>query len=155
MNRTAGIVIAVLVLLVGGWFLLAGTPAGKSTDVTNQNPPVPIITEAPTPVAGPTVVYSDTGYSPSTITVPKGAIVTFVNQSSKKMWVASAQHPSHSVYSGTTRTEHCPDATNTTFDQCVGGDQGTSWSFTFDKAGTWKYHDHLDASKFGTVVVTE
>ena len=69
------------------------------------------------------------------------------------MWVASAQHPSHTVYAGTARQEHCPDTADTAFDQCAGESSG--YSFTFEKVGTWNYHDHLNATVFGKVIVTE
>ena len=152
-GKTVGIVLVVVLVAGGGWYFLSGTPA-----------------EAPAPIGGDagnaagifeenadtsvTVVYTDEGYSPQSVTVPVGGTVTFVNQSSKKMWVASARHPEHTVYSGTSLTQHCPDTSGTAFDQCAGGASGTSYSFTFNKAGEWKYHDHIDATKFGSVVVT-
>lgn len=98
-----------------------------------------------------TVTYSASGFSPSEVTIKKGGTVTWTNSSGGQMWIASAQHPSHVVYAGTSREEHCPDATGAAFDQCAGstGD----YSFTFQKVGTWNYHDHLNAQKFGKVVV--
>jgi len=47
--------------------------------------------------------------------------------------------------------EHCGTGT-TSFDQCA---NGGSYSFTFTKAGTWRYHNHSNASHFGTVIVEE
>jgi len=70
------------------------------------------------------------------------------------MWVASAQHPTHMMYAGTSRSEHCGGATETkAFDQCRG--ETGSFSFMFDKTGTWAYHDHINASRFGRIVVVE
>ena len=40
------------------------------------------------------------------------------------------------------------------FDACESVGPGESYSFTFTKADTWKYHDHVHATMFGTVVVT-
>jgi plastocyanin len=85
--------------------------------------------------------------------IKKGETVTFKNQSSNSMWPASAMHPTHRVYSGTSLDEHCPDTTGTAFDACKGFLPGQSWSFIFNKTGTWKYHDHLNPSATGTVVV--
>jgi len=79
--------------------------------------------------------------------------VTFVNQSSNSFWPASALHPTHTVYSGTSLEEHCPDAANESFDACGPIAAGSSWSFTFNKSGSWNYHDHLNASHFGKIVV--
>lgn len=150
-GRHIGIIVVALLVLVGGWYMLSVTPAEApaSQDTAATSTPLVTVTE------GAAVVYTDQGFIPPSITIPAGTKVTFVNQSTKDMWVASAMHPSHSVYSGTTLSEHCPDADGTAFDACENTAPGATYTFTFSKAGTWKYHDHLDASKFGTIVVTK
>ena len=99
------------------------------------------------------IIYTDTGYSPNTLTIKNGETVVFKNQSSKTMWPASAMHPSHRVYGGTSLEEHCPDTTGVAFDACKGFLPSGIWSFKFDKVGEWKYHDHLNSGDFGTIVV--
>lgn len=99
-----------------------------------------------------TITYNGTSFSPAAVTIKRGGKVTWKNSSSGNMWVASAQHPTHTVYDGTSRTEHCASPTATTFDQCQGGGD---YSFTFTKAGKWNYHDHINASAFGSVTVVE
>jgi hypothetical protein len=69
------------------------------------------------------------------------------------MWVASANHPSHTAYNGTSLREHCPDTANSAFDECSATAAGTSWSFTFDKTGSWGFHNHVNASEYGKVIV--
>ena len=68
------------------------------------------------------------------------------------MWVASDEHPSHTGYDGTSRTEHC--AANYTgpaaFDQCGSGSQ---YSFTFNKTGAFDFHNHAAAQFTGTIIV--
>lgn len=120
--------------------------AGEPT--VNDTPDTPINT-------GKTyeVTYTDAGYSPKEITINKGDTVVFKNQSSLGMWTASALHPSHVVYSGTSVDEHCPDTTNTSFDECKSDQPGSSWSFTFNKAGTWRYHNHVKSNHSGSVIV--
>jgi plastocyanin len=140
MNRNIiGIALA-LVIAAGGWYMLQGTPAANE--------------ETQTPATGTTVIYSDRGFSPASLTVPLGTTVTFINQSSRDMWVASAMHPAHTVYSGTSLSEHCPDTANTAFDACAAITSGNSFSFTFNKEGTWKYHNHTNATDYGSVVAT-
>ena len=52
-------------------------------------------------VAARTVVtYTDTGFAPLSVTIKKGTTVTFVNESSRGMWVASAVHPTHQLLPG-------------------------------------------------------
>lgn len=166
-----GILVA-LVVIVGGayWWVSANPDAmsggntavneGASSDAAggtfpegsteNDTPDTPINT-VPTTA---TITYDGSKFSPASVTIKKGGTVLWNNETSGKMWVASAQHPTHTVYGGTSRSEHC--ATSYTgakpFDQCVGGN---NFSFKFDKLGTFNYHDHINASAFGSVTVVE
>ena len=164
------IVIIVGVVLIGG---IAGFMySQKDADVQ-----VPVGTTIPVPGAstdvdetivggsgdslntenqGMVVTYTDQGFSPKSVTVPKNTTIVFTNNSTHRMWVATAMHPTHEVYDGTTTSEHCADGvvTNGTFDQCQAVDAGASWSYTFSKVGSWNYHNHSRSSDFGSVVVT-
>lgn len=95
------------------------------------------------------VVFSNSGYSPGALTIKKGETVTWKNQSSLSIWTASAKHPTHTVYPTT------GGCLGSTFDACKGALPGESWSFKFDSAGEWGYHDHLHPNFFGKIVVTE
>jgi plastocyanin len=101
-----------------------------------------------------TVTYTDSGFSPKTVNVKVGQAVTFVNQSSHPMWVASDPHPLHNGYDGTTRDTHCAASYTgpKPFDECS---TATSFTFTFTKAGTWGYHNHAVDEDAGTVVVSQ
>jgi len=88
-----------------------------------------------------TVMYGDSGFLPKEITVKVGTNVSFLNQSSRGMWVASAMHPTHQLLPG--------------FDQLKSVGTGGTYEYTFVKVGTWKYHNHVQAADIGTVVVTE
>ena len=88
------------------------------------------------------VTYNASGFSPQTITIKKGETVVFQNKTGKSASVASNPHPIHTAY---------PE-----FDQYKTDQKGKDeFRFTFLKVGTWGYHDHLNASNGGTVVVTE
>ncbi len=99
------------------------------------------------------VTYTDNGYTPASLSVPRGATVTFKNNSAGEFWPASAMHPSHAAYSGTVLSEHCPDANNSAFDACRRLAAGEGWDFKFDKTGTWRYHDHIQPQFTGTIIV--
>lgn len=99
------------------------------------------------------ILYTDAGYVPSELNIKVGDTATFINQSSNGMWTASAMHPSHMVYSGTSLQEHCPDKRNASFDQCRSSQPGEVWEFTFNKAGTFGYHNHVMPSHFGKITV--
>ena len=157
-GNTIGVVVVLAIVIIGGgFFLKAPADAPESQTVTNGMPVIGSTTqETVVENTSPniTVAYTDQGFLPASVTVPLGTTVTFVNQSSNKMWVASAMHPTHVVYSGTSLSQHCPDTTNSAFDECTGDEPGETYSFTFNKEGVWKYHDHINSKMFGSVTVT-
>lgn len=130
--------IVIVVVVIGGVFILQ----------SNNNPPA-----AEQPQSSLTVMYSDGGYSPKELTIQKGETVTFKNESSQLMWTASAIHPSHEVYPGTS-IQKCSNApAGEMFDSCVGTPAAESWTFQFNEAGEWGYHNHLRPSHWGKVIV--
>ncbi len=98
-----------------------------------------------------TVTYSSDGFSPQRVTVDEGETVVWESEG-PDMWVASAVHPTHTEYAGSSRSEHCEngDATGPVFDQCR---TAQTYSFTFEKEGNWGYHNHVNSAHSGTVVV--
>ena len=158
-------IVAVVIILVGGFIWWQGTQSTAPevnltpTDTIEVTPPPPADTSTGTSTdtsaaapASASITYTSSGFSPATLTVKKGTTVTWTEEGGSSMWVATGPHPAHTGYDNTSRTAHCePGYTGATpFDQCS---PGSSYSFTFDKAGTWPYHDHMNASKFGKVVV--
>lgn len=115
----------------------APTPALVSPGAGATVNPSP--TTAASPVAGVTISMDETGFTPKTVTVEAGTTVTFVNNGQAPHWPASALHPTHQVLPG--------------FDALRGLATGETYSFTFEKVGSWNYHDHLNPKLFGTVVV--
>jgi plastocyanin len=173
-TRTSWVVgvIVVLAVLAGAW-LLFGQPAEAPNQQVNVNTnnttqtatssgsQAATSTGTGTSVGAggsvsvgtpATVRLTASGFVPSSVTIKKGQSVTWTNETSGPMWVATAQHPSHTVYSGTSLQQHCPDTDKNDFDQCA---DGTTYTFTFDKTGTWRYHNHSNASQFGSVIVTD
>ena len=151
-NPVLWIVIVLVIIGIGWYFFANQTPAPQAP--TGANGGSENVGETPDTgdsVSAFTVRYTDQGFSPASMTVPVGTTVTWVNQSSgSEMWVAADEHPSHTSYAGTSRSEHCPDTTNTAFDQCA---RGNTFSFTFTKAGTWDYHNHVGSEDRGTIIV--
>lgn len=85
------------------------------------------------------VTYTDSGFGPTTLEVSVGSTVTFVNESSRGMWVASAVHPTHQLLPG--------------FDQLSQVSRGGTYEYTFARIGTWKYHNHQNPADTATIVV--
>lgn len=162
-STVIGIIIAILIIGGGAWYLMqdqgidTGLPGGNGTSTptggtsTTTGTGTSTATSTSGTATTTTVTYSASGFSPASITVKTGSTVRFVNQSGSNMWVASDIHPSHSLYAGTTLRDHCPDTSGTAFDQCAAGNE---YTFTFTKAGTWKYHNHVNAADTGTVIVS-
>lgn len=84
-------------------------------------------------------MYKD-GYDPKNLEIDQGETVEFVNASDVDLWPASNIHPTHEIYSE--------------FDPKRPIAPGEHWEFTFDKAGEWKYHDHIYPNVKGTIVVS-
>ena len=99
-----------------------------------------------------TIYYTSSGFQPSDLNIQQGETVTWINNASTSMWVASDRHPTHTGYAGSTLGEHCQDGDQNTaaFDQCSSGER---FSFTFEKTGEWSYHNHERAAHGGTITV--
>ncbi len=177
MNTKALWIILIIVLIgIGAWFAFmqkgstidtdndidSGMNAASSTDTTTGTKGSDTSTTGTSGTVGAsvgvslgaathTITYSDQGFSPSSLSVKVGDTVTFMNQSSRTMWAASDAHPTHTQYDGTSLQQHC--ATGTSFDECKAAANGGSYSFTFTKAGTFNYHNHVRAADNGTIVV--
>ena len=105
----------------------------------NPSVKTPVVT---TPInTEPTVSYTDNGFIPNTITIKYGDKVKFINNSNGDMWVASNNHPTHTIYSQ--------------FDEKTFVRHGGIYEFTFYQVGKWGYHNHMNASKTGTVIVNQ
>src|SRR3989344_4972668 len=126
----------VVVVILGGGYLLWQNNAAPATDTDSVVTPTP----TPTPTAPMTAVitYSADGFGPAEVTIKKGGTVTWTNTSGGNMWIATGPHPAHTGYSDTSLSEHCPDSDGTAFDQCA---NGATSAYTFDQVGTWPYHN--------------
>ena len=85
------------------------------------------------------VELTEKGFLPNEITIRKGDTVKFTTSRAKPFWPASNLHPTHEIF---------PE-----FDHKTPISPDESWSFKFEKAGIWKYHDHIHANFTGKVVV--
>ena len=119
-------------LILAGCNLYKTSSGGETgTGTTTQQ------TETP-PVSENVITYSDSGFSPAQVSVKVGDTVTFKNSSAKSVQVNSAQHPTHTQF---------PELNVGTIAA------GESKSVTFATAGTKKYHNHLNPSQNGQIVV--
>ena len=129
MIKNGVIVILIGIILVAGAVFLMNR---------QQAPQTPASTEGK---EGVVITLTDKGFQPSEVSIKKGETVTFKTTAGELFWPASNLHPSHLLYPEFDPKEPIqPDA---------------SWSFTFETAGVWKFHDHLAPYFTGTITVTE
>lgn len=133
----ATIFVIVLIVLGGGIFFVVGkdNPQGTAptaTPTTTNNEQVPAQVN--------TIVYTDDGFTPDTLTVKQGTTVTVENKSSQSLEFSSGPHPTHTAEPELNLAEQQP---------------GQSATFVPTKIGTWSYHNHFNEEKTGTLVVTE
>lgn len=117
------------------------TPAPNPT---NPSPtpvsPKPAPAPAPAPITKIHIVeYIGTDFKPGGLTIKYGEAVRFVNKSNEPMWVASNPHPAHYLLAG--------------FDQKASVSNGGAYQYTFKEYGTFRYHNHNNPSRQGTIVV--
>ena len=87
------------------------------------------------------VSYSGGQFLPNSLEIKVGDIVVFKNDSPGDFWPASGPHPTHTAY---------PE-----FDAKSAIASGKTFDFKFLKAGSWKFHNHLNPEATGTIVVTK
>ncbi len=121
-------------------------PAAAESPAALPPPPPPAPSAGQEALAN-TVEITAAGFSPSALAIKAGGTVAFVNKDAAQHWPASAVHPTHAVYP---ETGGCRGSR---FDACKGLAEGESFEFVFNEKGSWKYHDHLNPSLFGTIVV--
>lgn len=145
MNKTIAIGAIILIIISAGYFIWKEKP-NKSDEVkvesnANISGNVSVNPEDQSQIGQKEniVVYTDAGFSPNKFEIAVNSVVVFKNESSVLMWVASAPHPMHTNYSE--------------FDAKKEYEKGSSYSFTFDKTGEFKYHNHLNPSRFGAITV--
>jgi plastocyanin len=145
------LIVAVIVIAGGAFFVMkknnksstATTPATNTTNTTQTTTKTDNSTAGtdqpnPNTKAVATITYSDSGFSPSTITVKAGSKVEIKNTSSHDMQFDSDPHPVHT------------DDTELNVGTVA---SGQSMTFTVNKTGTHGYHNHLNPSDTGTIIV--
>jgi len=168
MSKNLIIITIILVVLLGvGYYFFNKYRTPSLTPELPQPPTpstfqssIPISTEVPSTPTTPTSPTSEViikitanGFEPKEVEVTKGTKVTWVNESVNPSWPASAVHPTHRVYPGS-GIEKCGTLEEKNiFDACRALQPGESWSFVFNEIGEWSYHDHLNPSLTGKIVV--
>ncbi|MBI3051753.1 hypothetical protein HYY74_04830 [Candidatus Woesearchaeota archaeon] len=86
-------------------------------------------------------------FKPYELRIKVGDKVTFYNLDSRPHWPASDIHPTHRFY------PEPGGCIGSRFDACKPLQKDDFFVFTFNQSGRWGYHDHLNASMEGLIVV--
>ncbi|MDO8466849.1 MAG: hypothetical protein Q7S83_01780 [bacterium] len=133
---------AILAVIISAGLFSLGDPAelGQATLSVANKKTENVAANPSTSGAGFVIKMSDAGYDKLALEIKQGDTVTFENTGTTKYrWPASNIHPTHQIYSE--------------FDPKKKMAPGESWSFTFNKPGTWKFHDHLAPGIVGDIKV--
>lgn len=125
----------VVVLMIGLISAVAWKMFGPSSQ-TDQASSAPTTSAAPQLTQ--TVIVTDAGFNPATVTIKAGGTVQWMNNSSHKVSINSNNHPTHLLY----------PPLNLGIVEV-----GKSVSLQFNTPGKYGYHNHLDPSQTGTVLV--
>jgi len=174
MNKKIWIATIVIALIAAGWFFFrvdtANGPSlgdvneehnesdanGNEQEVSGTNGVGDTVADDGEESSDNTVLsFTGTGYEPANVEISVGDTITFRNDSAGEMWPASAMHPTHTVYPGSSIGKCGTEEAESIFDACGAVAPGESWSFTFNEVGEWGYHDHLRVSAFGRITVVE
>jgi plastocyanin len=132
-NLMVWVAVVVVVLIVGGFFLLRGknrsTPSASPSSLSTMPSP-----KDNPPNSGTTVTIKNFAFGPASLTVNKGDTVTWTNEDSAEHQIASDSGDAVS-FSGPAMP------------------QGQSFSFKFDSTGTFPYHCVIHPSMKGMITV--
>ena len=98
--------------------------------------------------------YVNGEYLPNIVHVSVGQNVTWINDD-KVFWPASNLHPTHTAYPGSNIIKCFTSEKDIIFDACEAKSTGETYTFTFNTAGSWRFHDHINSRATGTVIVSE
>ena len=156
------IVILIIILVVGIYYFLQKskistipqTPTSSTFEITTTQPTqVETSMLTPTPTTEVIIKITANGFEPKELEITKGTKVTWINEQPNPSWPASAVHPTHEIYPGSSIKKCGTSEQDKIFDACRGLKQGESWSFVFNEIGEWYYHDHLKPSWVGEIKV--
>jgi len=168
MNKSLIITIVVLlVLVVIGYYVFTKfrtstlapelpqplTPSVFEIPSTSTTPTPPTATPTEAETTEVIVKITDNGFEPKEIEIVRGTRVTWINESNRPSWPASDIHPTHRLYPGSGIEKCGTPEEDKIFDSCKGLAPGESWSFIFQEIGEWSYHDHLNPSFVGKIIV--
>ena len=145
-----GVIITVIILIIlgalGYFFVMTDQyktekPAAITTkDQTKQASPSASDSDKESNVS--TITYTNSGFSPQSLTVKSGDSVSWVNDSNSKVQVGSDNHPTHTANQELTGGQFIIELA-----------PGESKTVQLDSSGEWGYHNHQQPGETGKIIV--
>ena len=135
-----GFIVLVLIIAVV-YFWTRGSEESTTSTTATQQTTSEVGTASPSAqdtADETTIRISSSGFSPETVKIKVGGKVTFINDDSIDHQIASAPHPTHTDYPKLNVGVLKP---------------GEARIAEFDKTGTFGYHDNLNPTLKGEIVV--
>lgn len=136
------LVVFIVFLIVGLWL-----PYARS-----RNAPLPVDSKGNAEII---ISYTKKGFEPESTSVQIGSTVAWVNSSGRPMWVASDPHPAHTDLKGFDQLKIINKRKTNPFFQKVYAHGDAIYEYTFEKLGSWKYHNHVYPQDRGVIEVIE
>lgn len=143
-NTIIGAVI-IVVLILAGWYFIKSQKTATAPSQTESTTPA-TQSASPSKASEGAMMKKETvvkitanGFSPKTVTIKAGEMVTWQNTDSANHTVNSIPHPTHTLYPILNKVGLMKS--------------GDKKSLTFPDVGTYSYHDHLNPSNTGSVTV--
>ncbi len=158
-NNGSGVVIsiviiaAIVLIILGISFLSKKNTQDETSEENLGSPQEDIISETPE-LTEHIVEITLEGFVPRNLEIKKGDKVTWINKLITEIRPAGDYHPTHTNYPGSSIIKCGTAEEKNTFDSCRSLKKGESYSFTFNEAGSWTYHDHLQPNKDGKIFVS-
>ncbi|MCH8002988.1 MAG: hypothetical protein IH934_00015 [Nanoarchaeota archaeon] len=128
-----------------------------------------VIVEVPQPpVSTKNVIQiTDTGLKPTSLTIKKGEVVTFISKATAPVWPAGDDHPTHDAYPSVAYAKEGDQAKSfgskacveygirkgDVFDPCKLLLPEETFTFRFNEKGTWGFHNHVRPEHTGKIIV--
>lgn len=139
MNTKIALGLLSVLIIVSAYLMLSNTGTQKPPTpqpATAETTPTPVPEVKQTNQA--IVEVTDNGFSPASLTIKKGTKVMWLNKTDRMVTVNSDLHPIHNLYPKLNLGSFITSKTV---------------QLIFDEAGTYTYHNHLNASMTGSIIV--
>lgn len=139
------VIVVLLILGIGGFFLLGSNPSGEActADTAIVFDSTESVATLSAGISDPVIIIFNNGeVTPSCVKVSQGAEIKWLNTGDENIQIGADPHPVHTGNKEVSYGGFVLDM-----------DPGEEKTFTINKVGKTGYHDHLNPSVGGIIIV--